>query len=126
MSASSPYQPPGSEPTPASELAPTSLNLRDPVGRVRAVGVLEGLSFLILLGVCMPLKYLAGQPLGVQIVGPIHGGLFLLYLLVITLAWANRAISFRDAVLGGISSVLPFGPFVFDRRLARESADSAG
>ena len=50
------------------------------VGRdLRAVALLEGASYLLLLGVAMPLKYLAGMPGAVRAVGSAHGGLFLLY-----------------------------------------------
>ena len=44
-----------------------------PIGRLRLVGIAEGISFLILLGIAMPLKYVWGQPLAVRIVGLIHG-----------------------------------------------------
>ena len=107
----------------------TAPDLRDPVGRVRAVGMVEGLSFLILLGICVPLKYFAKMPLGVEIVGPIHGGLFILFLLVILQAWLARSLRFKQALLAGISSVIPFGPFFMDHRLVRGSTrdeDSAG
>ncbi len=103
-------------------------DLRDPVGRVRAVGMVEGLSFLILLGIAMPLKYFAGMPLAVRIVGMAHGVLFILFLLVIVQAWGNKALSFRQAVMAGIASLIPFGPFLIDRRLAQstlETGDSA-
>lgn len=45
----------------------------------RLIGFLEALSFLILLLIAMPLKYIWGQPEAVKIVGSAHGGLFLLY-----------------------------------------------
>ncbi|HEX2190157.1 MAG TPA: DUF3817 domain-containing protein [Longimicrobiaceae bacterium] len=93
--------------------------LRNPIARLRVVGVLEGLSFLLLLGVAMPLKYLAGRPEMVSVVGAAHGALFLLYLA----ALAQAALALRwplGRVLGGVvASVLPFGPFVFDARLRR-------
>jgi integral membrane protein len=101
-------------------------DLRDPVGRVRAVGMVEGVSYLILL-VCAVVKRLADMPLGVKIFGPIHGGLFLLLLLVIFQAWGNKTLSFRQSVLAFIASLLPFGPFLIDRHLAKStpSGDAA-
>src|SRR5690349_20635048 len=51
------------------------------LGRFRAIALLEGLSFVLLLFIAMPLKYLAGMPLGVKMVGWAHGMLFVLYLL---------------------------------------------
>jgi integral membrane protein len=93
-------------------------DLRDPVGRVRAVGMVEGVSYLILL-VCAVVKRLADMPLGVKIFGPIHGGLFLLLILVIFQAWGDKALSLRGAVMAFIASLLPFGPFLIDRKLAK-------
>ena len=52
--------------------------LKEPVARLRLVGKVEAVSYLLLLGVAMPLKYLAGQPLAVRIVGLAHGILFIL------------------------------------------------
>ena len=102
-------------------------DLRDPVGRVRAAGMVEGISFLILLA-CSAMKRLADMPLGVKIVGPIHGALFVLLLWLIFQAWGNRAITKRQAMMAAIASIIPFGPFWIDRRLAQstlETGDSA-
>lgn len=106
----------------------TAPDLRNPVGRVRAVGMVEGLSFLILLFICMPLKYMMDMPLGVRVVGMAHGVLFLLFLLVIFQAWGNKALSTRQAAMAFVASLVPFGPFIIDRRLEEstpeQSADS--
>ena len=104
-------------------------DLRDPVGRVRAGGMVEAVSFLVLLFICMPLKYMADMPMGVRVVGMIHGVLFLLFLLVIFQAWGNRALSGRQSLMAFVASLLPFGPFMIDRKLAestkRQAVDSA-
>ncbi|WP_317048755.1 DUF3817 domain-containing protein [Hymenobacter sediminis] len=57
--------------------------LRTSLGRLRVVGFLEGISFLVLLGIAMPLKYLLGQPEAVRIVGMAHGVLFVAYVLLV-------------------------------------------
>ena len=95
-------------------------DLRDPVGRVRAVGMVEGVSYLILL-VCAVVKRVADMPLGVKIFGPIHGGLFLLLVLMIVQAWGNKALGSRQSALAFIASLLPFGPFLIDRHLAKST-----
>jgi integral membrane protein len=95
-------------------------DLRDPVGRVRAVGMVEGVSYLVLL-VCSVLKRLAEMPLGVQVFGPIHGALFLLLIVVIFHAWGNKALTFKLSLLAFVASLLPFGPFLIDRHLAKSS-----
>ena len=55
-------------------------SLKTPLGRLRFIGLWEGVSFLVLLIIAMPLKYLAGWPDAVRVVGMAHGILFLLYL----------------------------------------------
>lgn len=104
----------------------TAPDLREPVGRVRAAGMVEGISFLLLLGIAMPLKYMAGMPMAVRVVGMIHGVLFLVFLLTIFQAWGNRALTFRQAVMAGIASLIPFGPFLIDRRLAESTGTETG
>ena len=90
------------------------------VGRVRVVGMLEGVSFLLLMGVAMPLKYLAGIPAAVKWTGWIHGILFILYGLVVLLALLNGRLSFRKAALAFVAALVPLGPFLLDRRLAED------
>lgn len=95
-------------------------DFRDPVGRVRAVGMVEGVSYLVLL-VCSVIKRVAEMPLGVQIFGPIHGALFLLLIVVIFQAWGNKALSLKLSALAFVASLLPFGPFLIDRQLAKST-----
>ncbi|MCY1018361.1 DUF3817 domain-containing protein [Pyxidicoccus sp. MSG2] len=99
--------------------------LKTPLGRFRAVALLEGLSFILLLFVAMPLKYLAGLPLAVRVVGLAHGLLFVLFLF----ALMEVAIAYRWSlvrVVGAfVSSLVPFGTFVLDARLRREEAQAA-
>lgn len=91
------------------------------MGKLRLVGHIEGGSLLLLLLVAMPLKYLANQPDAVRIVGTAHGVLWIVYLAVLALAWKAEKWPFTTALLGGIASVLPFGPWVFDHYLNRTS-----
>lgn len=87
-----------------------------------ALGLAEGTSFLVLLLVAMPLKYLANQPAAVRIVGAIHGGLFLFYVAAILLAALLSPWKWTRVLLGLISSVVPLGPFFFDASVKREIA----
>lgn len=84
---------------------------------VRSVGKVEGLSYLLLLGIAMPLKYLAGMPMAVSIVGLIHGVLFIAFLGVLFLAWLKTPLTLKWAIYAFIASLLPFGPFVIDKHL---------
>lgn len=94
--------------------------LATPIGMLRAVGFAEGVSFLLLLGLAMPMKYLAGLPALVTYVGWAHGVLFVAY--VAAVAVAARAHRWRPGrVLKAlVASLLPFGPFVLDREWKRE------
>ena len=96
--------------------------LEDPVARLRLVGKIEAVSYLLLLGVAMPLKYLAGQPLAVRIVGLIHGVLFILLGIVTLRMMTEHDWPLKKAAMVMVASLLPFGPFVIDRRLAEEQA----
>lgn len=86
------------------------------IGRLRLVGFLEGVSFLLLLGVAMPLKYVAGQPEAVRVVGMAHGILFLLYLWATVLAAFEFKWSWSRSFLVAAASLLPFGPFYADAK----------
>jgi integral membrane protein len=94
--------------------------LSSTLGRLRIVGFLEGLSFLVLLGIAMPLKYLAGQPDAVRMVGMAHGLLFVLYVLLVIMTAIERSWSFKKTVLAFLASLVPFGPFYADKKLFRE------
>jgi integral membrane protein len=85
----------------------------------RIIGMAEAVSFLLLLGIAMPLKYMAGMPLAVRYAGLAHGILFLLYLG----AALGAAVVYKWKVsrlfLAGVASLLPFGPFAFDKWILR-------
>lgn len=84
---------------------------------LRLLCIVEGVSLLLLLGVAMPLKYLAGQPLAVRYVGMAHGLLWLaLVVVLVIVAWRLRWSPAR-ALAVFISSLLPFGFLVIDRRM---------
>jgi integral membrane protein len=92
--------------------------------QLRLVALLEGTSFLALLFIAMPLKYLADLPIAVRIVGSVHGGLFLMFLAVLYRAGSARGWPYRRWLIAFVSSVVPFGTFMFDRSLRREIAEA--
>ncbi|WP_028610923.1 DUF3817 domain-containing protein [Paenibacillus harenae] len=93
--------------------------LKTPIGRLRFVGLLEGLSFLLLLLIAMPLKYWADIPEAVMITGSLHGLLFVLYMLAGLHVWIVHRWSIGKAALAFIAAFIPFGPFILDRKLLR-------
>jgi integral membrane protein len=93
--------------------------LSNQIGRLRIVGFLEGLSFIMLLGIAMPLKYAAGRPEAVRVIGLIHGILFLLYLFVGIRAAVENRWSWKTTVVLILAALFPFGPFILDAKLLR-------
>ncbi|KIL35899.1 membrane protein [Cohnella kolymensis] len=91
--------------------------LNTPIGRLRAVGFLEAVSFLVLLAIAMPLKYAAGMPSAVTVFGMLHGVLFILYLAAIVNAFFVRDVSFKQSLLVVAAAFVPFGPFLVDRKI---------
>ena len=89
--------------------------------QLRVVGITEGISFLLLLFVAMPLKYLADMPLAVKVVGWAHGVLFIWFVVALWRAKQRASLSTPRALMIFIAALLPFGPFVIDRRLEREA-----
>ena len=93
--------------------------MKTPLDRLRAIGPWEGGSFLLLLGVAMPLKYLAGMPLAVRVVGLAHGVLFVLYVLATIQAATEHDWPWKRTALVLLAAVLPAGPFVVEARILR-------
>lgn len=78
---------------------------------VHRIGFWEGISYLLLLGVAMPLKYIWNHPEYVRMVGSAHGLLFVLFMVVLGYALAIKAITFKQAIYGFLLSLIPFGTF---------------
>ena len=94
--------------------------LKTSLGRLRFIGWWEGVSFLLLLGVAMPLKYLAGEPAAVRVVGMAHGILFMLYVLAALQAAAEHHWTWKRTAIVLVASILPAGPFIVDAKILRQ------
>ena len=90
------------------------------IKQVRIIGFLEGVSYVILLFVSMPLKYLFHFPQAVIVNGWAHGGLFVLFAFAVLQAWIVCKWPFRRAFTAGLLSLVPFGTFLFDKTLKTE------
>lgn len=86
---------------------------------LRHLAFIEGVSTLVLFFVAMPLKYFAGMPMAVRVVGSVHGALFVALVLMLLVAVRKVPISPALAAAGIAAAVIPGGPFLLDRRLAR-------
>ena len=92
--------------------------------RFRIVALLEGISFILLLGVAMPMKYFANMPLAVKYTGWVHGVLFIFYLLLLMQVKIEHNWNLKKTGLAFIASLLPFGTFVFARKLQKDIAST--
>lgn len=92
----------------------TSLNI------FRKIAIAEGISYLLLLFIAMPLKYWANMPLAVKYTGWAHGLLFVLYAACLIMVWQEKKWKFSKVTLIFLASLLPFAPFIVDKRLKEE------
>lgn len=89
------------------------------MGAFRLIGILEGISYLLLLLVAMPLKYIAGINWPVKYVGWAHGLLFVCFCLLLITVWIKYRWSFFRTALAFVASLLPFGTFVLEKNLQK-------
>jgi integral membrane protein len=80
------------------------------------ISILEGISFLLLLFIAMPLKYMFNLPQMVQIVGMAHGILFISYLVGAIFVYNLLNWKFKTLLIAVACSVIPFGPFYIEKK----------
>jgi integral membrane protein len=93
------------------------INMKSLKNHLRLSALLEGISFLVLLGIAMPLKYLAGLPQPVTIIGWAHGLLFVWYIASVLMAKSEYNLSLKHTAIALAGSVAPFGTFYADNKL---------
>ncbi len=96
--------------------------LKTTLGRLRLIGFAEGISFLLLLFVAMPLKYAMDMPQAVKIVGMAHGILFIMYVLAVIQARIEYNWNAKKTLIALVASILPFGPFYADAKIFKAEA----
>jgi integral membrane protein len=85
----------------------------------RVVSFLEGISYVVLLGIAMPLKYVAGHPEAVTHAGRIHGALFVLFVIALVAASREQGWHRRAMTIAMIAAVLPLGAFWLEHQIRR-------
>ena len=95
------------------------------IRQLRVVGIAEGISFIVLVFIAMPLKYLAGYPLAVTIAGSIHGFLFIVYLIVMVRALMEHKLGGKKILEVFVATLDPCGTFILDRKLRLEERNGA-
>lgn len=91
-----------------------------PIGRLRLAGFIEGISYVVLLFIAMPLKYFADMPLAVKYVGWAHGMLFIWYVLALLRVFQVHKWGIIKTFVAFIMSLIPFGTFIYDSKLREE------
>jgi integral membrane protein len=92
----------------------------NPFSQLHWAGVAEGISYLFLLGVAVPMKYIGGNAVLVKIVGPIHGALFVLFCLLALRAWDKGSWKMSQAAKVFATSLIPFGWLLISKFLKAE------
>lgn len=90
------------------------------LGRLRMVGISEGISYIVLLFIAMPVKYIAGNPAAVWYVGWVHGLLFMLFILALITVKINMEWGFKRTAIAFIAALMPFGTFILDKSLRKQ------
>lgn len=99
-----------------------TVQTRSAIRHLRVVNLLEGASYALLVMVAMPLKYLAGEPAMVRVVGMLHGLLFVAFVLVLARAALAGRWHLGRAMTAFLWTLVPVvGAIHLDRRLRRES-----
>lgn len=91
--------------------------MKNPVPFLRKIALIEAVSYLVLLGIAMPLKYAADMPMAVRIVGSIHGLLFVIFCVSLAQTmWVARWPMGRGALVF-VASLIPVATFVIDPKM---------
>ena len=99
--------------------------MKNRVSYLRIVGITEGISFLVLLLIAMPMTYYFGMPMAVKIVGWLHGVLFIAYIGAVLLAIKAMQWNWFSVLVALAASLIPIGTFVLDRSWKRREAELA-
>ena len=92
------------------------MSLNQQIRIFKWVSIFEGISFLLLLLIAMPLKYVWDQPQMVEIVGMLHGILFVAYIIGAVYMYKLLDWNLKTLFIVGSCSVLPFGPFYAEKK----------
>ncbi len=92
--------------------------LKTKIGRLRILGYLEGLTLLILIFIAVPLKYHWGNPTLVKSLGPVHGAIFILFVLnafsvAVEQNWKFKTTTYKLL----LACFIPFGTFYIDSKI---------
>ncbi|WP_024769217.1 DUF3817 domain-containing protein [Aquimarina macrocephali] len=87
----------------------------------RLISYLEGISYLLILFVTMPLKYIFESPEPNQIIGMAHGFLFLIYIVFAFLVKPEKKWNIKTLMIVLACSIIPFGTFWMDQKYLKKT-----
>lgn len=93
------------------------------VKNLRIIGISEGVSFLVLLLIAMPMKYFLGIPEAVKLVGWIHGVLFIAYVVAVFMSFRAMRWGLVGITVALGASLVPLGTFILDKQLKRRQEE---
>jgi len=100
---------------------------KTPLGRLRIIAFLEGISLLVLILIAVPMKYAFKNPVGSEVMGPIHGALFLLFVFSALSVGVEQRWKFRTTTWKVLlACVIPFGTFYIDQKILRKLQENTG
>jgi integral membrane protein len=85
--------------------------MKNDVKKFRIINTIEGYSYLVLLFIAMPMKYIMGITIATRVAGSIHGMLFIAFMGLLFLAWKEAEWTMKENALFFIASLIPFGTF---------------
>lgn len=88
----------------------------------RIVALLEGISYLLLLFIATPIKYLSGDPQYVKLLGMPHGMLFITYIIMAIMLKKDFKWNTKELLIVLVASIIPFGTFYVDRKYLKTKA----
>jgi len=88
--------------------------------KFKLINKIEGISFLILLFIAMPMKYSFGIPAATKVVGMIHGFFVFAFIYQIIEAKKEAGLTGKEIAIYSILSLIPFGSFYTDKQLAKK------
>lgn len=91
----------------------------------RKTAFAEGISFIVLLFVAMPLKYFAGMPMAVTIIGSAHGALFVAFMALAYMVKEQYNKPLSWGVKAFLASIIPFGTFYMEKQWKKEETEGA-
>ena len=82
----------------------------------RIVALLEGVSYILLLFIATPIKYLADNPMFVKLLGMPHGVLFLAYIVLAIMVGNQLKWNTKTLLIVLVASIIPFGTFYIEKK----------